>query len=86
MAIANKVSYSFVFDRSSVLFEGLYKYGRYGSGSSTYAQQIFTVTEYRYTFGILFVDRFYAKLGSVNTQNTNGDVMTISVLFKVGAY
>jgi hypothetical protein len=86
MAIANKVSYSFVFDRSNALFEGLYKYGRYGSGSGTYAQQIFTVTEYRYTFGNLFVDRFYAKLGNVNTQNTNGDVMTISVLFKVGAY
>ena len=86
MAISNKVSYSFVFDRSNVLFEGLYKYGRYGSGSGTYAQQIFTVTEYRYTFGNLFVDRFYAKLGNVNTQNTNGDVMTISVLFKVGAY
>jgi hypothetical protein len=86
MAIANKVSYSFVFDRSNALFNNLYKYGRYGSGSGTYAQQVFTVTEYRYSFGTRIVDKFYAKLGSVNTQNTNGDVMTISILFKVGAY
>jgi hypothetical protein len=86
MAIANKVSYSFVFDRTIPLFLDLYKYGRYGSGASTYAQQIFTIKEYRYSFGTILVDKFYAKLGQVNTQNTNGDVMTISLLFKVGAY
>jgi hypothetical protein len=86
MAISNKVSYSFVFDKTIPLFLDLYKYGRYGSGSGTYAQQVFTVKEYRYDFGGVVVDKFYAKLGSVNTQNTNGDVMTISVLFKVGAY
>jgi hypothetical protein len=86
MAISNKVSYSFVFDRSIVLYQDLYRYGRYGDGSGTYANQVFTITEYRLSYGTLIVDRFYAKLGSVNTQNTNGDVMTISVLFKVGAY
>jgi hypothetical protein len=86
MALANKVSYSFVFNRSITLFNELYRFGRYGALSSTYAQQEFTIKEYRYSFGTLFTDKFYAKLGSVNTQNTNGDVMTISVLFKVGAY
>jgi hypothetical protein len=86
MAIANKVSYSFVFDRSNTFYEELYKYGRYGFGSSSLAQLELTVKEYRYSFGVLTIDKFYAKLGSVNTQNTNGDVMTISILLKVGAY
>jgi hypothetical protein len=86
MAIANKVSYSFVFDRNNTFYEELYKYGRYGFGSGSLAQIILTVKEYRYSFGVLTIDKFYAKLGSVNTQNTNGDVMTISILLKVGAY
>jgi hypothetical protein len=86
MAIANKVSYSFVFDRNNTFYEELYKYGRYGFGSGSLAQLILTVKEYRYSFGVLTIDKFYAKLGSVNTQNTNGDVMTISILLKVGAY
>jgi hypothetical protein len=86
MAISNKVSYSFVFDKTIPLFLDLYKYGRYGSCSGTYAQQVFTIKEYRYDFGGVVVDKFYAKLGTVSTQNTNGDVMMISVLFKVGAY
>jgi hypothetical protein len=86
MAIANKVSYSFVFDRNNTFYEELYKYGRYGFGSGSLAQLILTVKEYRYSFGVLTVDKFYAKLGNVNTQNTNGDVMTISILLKVGAY
>lgn len=86
MAISNKISYSFVFDRRSQLFKDFYKFGRYGSGSSTYTQNIFTIKEYRYSFGTLEVDKFYALLGTVNTQNTNGDVMVISATFKVGAY
>jgi hypothetical protein len=91
MAIANKVSYSFVFDRSNTFYEELYKYGRYGAGAGSpsvvgLAQLELTVKEYRYSFGVLTIDKFYAKLGSVNTQNTNGDVMTISILLKVGAY
>jgi len=91
MAIANKVSYSFVFDRSNTFYEELYKYGRYGAGAGSpsvvgLAQIELTVKEYRYSFGVLTIDKFYAKLGSVNTQNTNGDVMTISILLKVGAY
>jgi hypothetical protein len=32
------------------------------------------------------VDKFYAKLGEITTQNTNGDVMMLSVAFTVGAY
>jgi hypothetical protein len=86
MGISNKVSYSFVFDRANTFYEELYKYGRYGFGSGSLAQLELTVKEYRYSFGVLNVDKFYAKLGSVNTQNTNGDVMTITILLKVGAY
>jgi hypothetical protein len=86
MAIANKVSYSFVFNRTNSLYNSLYMYGRYGENSDLFAQLTITAKEYRLSFGRLEVDKFYAKLGSVNTQNTNGDVMTISILLKVGAY
>jgi hypothetical protein len=61
-------------------------YGRYGENSELFTQLTITAKEYRLSFGRLEVDKFYAKLGSVNTQNTNGDVMTISILLKVGAY
>jgi hypothetical protein len=96
LAIANKLSYSFVFDRNVALFNDLYLFSRFGTGTSSvlvapltvsdYTNQIFTIKEYRYSFGNLIVDKFYAKISDSGVQNTNGDVMMLAVGFKVGAY
>jgi hypothetical protein len=80
------MAYSFIYDNTNSLYNGLYEYARFGTNAATYAQQIFTIKEYRYSFGVLTLNTFYAKLGDVATSNTNGDVMTISVNFKVGDY
>ena len=93
MAIQNKLNYSFVYDRSNSLFNDLYKFSRYGSGTGTlvspvtgYTNQIFTIKEYRYAFGVREIDTFYAKISESGVQNTNGDVLTLTLGFKVGAY
>jgi hypothetical protein len=86
LAIGNKMAYSFIYDNTIALYNDLYTYSRFGTNASTYAQQIFTIKEYRYSFGVLTTNTFYAKLGDVATSNTNGDVMTISVNFKIGDY
>ena len=86
MAIQNKLNYTFVYDRANALFNDLYKFSRYGSGASTYTNLIFTIKEYRYSLGVLLVDSFYAKLSESGVQNTNGDVLTLTLSFKVGAY
>ena len=86
LAIGNKMAYSFIYDNTNALYNDLYTYARFGTNAATYAQQIFTIKEYRYSFGVLTTNTFYAKLGDVATSNTNGDVMTISVNFKIGDY
>jgi hypothetical protein len=86
MAIGNKMAYSFIYDNTISLYNDLYTYARFGTNASTYTQQIFTIKEYRYSFGVLTTNTFFAKLGDVATSNTNGDVMTLSVNFKVGDY
>ena len=86
LAIGNKMAYSFVYDNTIALYNDLYTYARFGTNAGTYAQQVFTIKEYRYSFGVLTTNTFYAKLGDVATSNTNGDVMTISVNFKIGDY
>jgi hypothetical protein len=86
LAIGNKMAYSFIYDNTITLYNDLYSYARFGTNASTYAQQVFTIKEYRYSFGVLTINTFYAKLGDVATSNTNGDVMTISVNFKIGDY
>jgi hypothetical protein len=86
MAIGNKMAYSFIYDNTISLYNDLYTYARFGTNASTYAQQVFTIKEYRYSFGVLTTNTFFAKLGDVATSNTNGDVMTLSVNFKVGDY
>ena len=86
LAIGNKMAYSFIYDNTITLYNDLYTYSRFGTNASTYAQQIFTIKEYRYAFGVLTTNTFYAKLGDVATSNTNGDVMTISVNLKIGDY
>lgn len=83
--IDNKVRYTIVYDRSNDFYNNLYKFARFGSGI-TDINQIYTIKEYRYANGTLITDKFYAKLGEVQFANTNGDVMTITTLFKVGAY
>jgi hypothetical protein len=86
MAIGNKMAYSFIYDNTISLYNDLYTYARFGTNASTYAQQVFTIKEYRYSFGVLTTNTFFAKLGDVSTSNTNGDVITISVSFKIGDY
>jgi len=86
MAIGNKMAYSFVYDSSIALFNDLYRYARFGANSATYTQLTLTVKEYRYSFGVATIDTFYAKLGDVATSNTNGDVMTLTINLKLGAY
>jgi hypothetical protein len=86
LAIGNKMAYSFIYDNTISLYNDLYTYARFGTNATTYAQQVFTIKEYRYSFGVLTLNTFFAKLGDVATSNTNGDVMTISVNFKVGDY
>jgi len=86
LAIGNKMAYSFIYDNTNALYNDLYTYARFGTNAGTYAQQIFTIKEYRYSFGVLTRNTFFAKLGDVSTSNTNGDVMTISVNFKIGDY
>jgi hypothetical protein len=86
LAIGNKMAYSFIYDNTIALYNDLYTYARFGTNAGTYAQQVFTIKEYRYAFGVLTTNTFFAKLGDVATSNTNGDVMTISVNFKVGDY
>jgi hypothetical protein len=86
LAIGNKMAYSFIYDNTIALYNDLYTYARFGTNAGTYAQQIFTIKEYRYSFGVLTTNTFFAKLGDVATSNTNGDVMTISVNFKIGDY
>jgi hypothetical protein len=90
LAIGNKMAYSFIYDNTIALYNDLYAYARFGTTptgtASTLPQQEFTIKEYRYSFGVLITNTFYAKLGDVATSNTNGDVMTISVNFKIGDY
>jgi hypothetical protein len=86
MAIGNKMAYSFIYDNTNALYNDLYQYARFGTNASTYAQMIFTITENRYAFSKVTSNKFYAKLGDVATSNTNGDVMTLSVNFKIGDY
>ena len=86
IGVANKLSYSFIYDTTIALYNDLYRYSRFGSLADTYANQTFTLKEYRYSYGKLVIDKFYAKLGEITTQNTNGDVMMLSVAFTVGAY
>jgi hypothetical protein len=94
MAIGNKMTYSFIYENTNALFNDLYEYARYGLKynadgtfvAPTFVNSIFTIKEYRYSFGVLRVNKFYAKLGDVSTSNTNGDVMTLTIAFKVGAY
>jgi hypothetical protein len=86
MAIGNKMAYSFVYDTNIALFNDLYRYARFGANSATYTQLVLTVKEYRYSFGVATIDTFYAKLGDVATSNTNGDVMTLTINLKLGAY
>jgi hypothetical protein len=85
MAIGNKMAYSFIYSGGTLL-DIFYQYARFGTNASTYAQQIFTIKEYRYSFGEVKLNTVFAKLGDVATSNTNGDVMTISVNFKIGDY
>jgi hypothetical protein len=86
MAIGNKITYSFIYENNNALFNDLYRYARYGTGSATYANQVFTVKEYRLSFGNFVTNVFYALLSEVTTSNTNGDVMTLTLGFKLGAY
>lgn len=90
MAVGNKMAYSFIYDTTNQLYNDLYAYARFGVATTPLGvilpQQIFTVKEYRYSFGVKTINTFYAKLGDVATSNTNGDVMTISVNLKVGDY
>jgi hypothetical protein len=90
MAIGNKMAYSFIYDNTVTLYNDLYAYARFGVAvtptSVILPQEIFVIKEYRYSFGVLTTNTFFAKLGDVATSNTNGDVMTISVNFKIGDY
>jgi hypothetical protein len=90
LAIGNKMAYSFIYDNTVALYNELYAYARFGTTptgtASTLPQQVFEIKEYRYSFGALTTNIFFAKLGDVATSNTNGDVMTISVNFKIGDY
>jgi hypothetical protein len=86
MAVGNKMTYSFIYENTNALFNDLYRYARYGTNASTYANLVFTITEYRFAFGNFIPNTFFAKLGDVSTSNTNGDVMTLTVGFKIGDY
>jgi hypothetical protein len=91
LAIGNKMAYSFIYDNTNALYNDLYIYSRFGTNAGTalvpgYAQQVFTIKEYRYSFGVAVINTFFAKLGDVATSNTNGDVMTLSVNLKIGDY
>jgi hypothetical protein len=86
LAVQNKITYSFIYDNTNALYNGLYEYARFGTNAGTYAQQEFTIKEYRYSYGVITTNKFYAKLGDVGTSNTNGDVITITIGLKVGAY
>jgi hypothetical protein len=86
MAVGNKMNYSFIYENTNALFNDLYLYARYGTNATTYANLVFTIKEYRYSFGVLTTNTFFAKLGDVSTSNTNGDVMTLTVGLKVGDY
>jgi hypothetical protein len=90
LAVGNKMAYSFIYDNTITLYNDLYAYARFGTTptgtASTLPQQVFTIKEYRYSFGVLTRNTFFAKLGDVATSNTNGDVMTLSVNFKIGDY
>jgi hypothetical protein len=90
LAVGNKMAYSFIYDNTITLYNDLYAYARFGTTptgtASTLPQQVLTIKEYRYSFGVLTRNTFFAKLGDVATSNTNGDVMTLSVNFKIGDY
>ena len=90
MAIDNKLVYTFVYDKTNNLYNKLYKYARFGKavgdGGAIDPNLVYTIKEYRYEFGVLVIDKVYAKLGEVSFSNTNGDVMMINATFKVGAY
>jgi hypothetical protein len=90
MTIDNKIRYAFVYDRSIGLFNKLYRYARFGKAvgdvSAIDPNLVYTIKEYRYSFGVLITDTIYAKLGEVQFSNTNGDVMMLNATFKVGAY
>ena len=90
LAISNKINYSFVYDNSNALYNAMYRYARFGKavGDSTALDPnaIYTIKEYRQSYGVVTIDKIYAKINDIGTSNTNGDVMTITCGFKVGAY
>ena len=90
LAISNKINYSFVYDSSNALYNAMYRYARFGKavGDSTALDPnaIYTIKEYRQSYGVVTIDKIYAKINDIGTSNTNGDVMTITCGFKVGAY
>jgi hypothetical protein len=90
LSISNKINYSFVYDSSNALYNAMYRYARFGKavGDSTALDPnaIYTIKEYRQSYGVVTIDKIYAKINDIGTSNTNGDVMTITCGFKVGAY
>jgi hypothetical protein len=100
LAISNKINYSFVYDSSNALYNAMYRYARFGKAlifnnttelyvadaNALDPNAIYTIKEYRNSFGVVTIDKIYAKINDVGTSNTNGDVMTITCGFKVGAY
>lgn len=90
LSISNKINYSFVYDNSNALYNAMYRYARFGKavGDSTALDPnaIYTIKEYRQSYGVVTIDKIYAKINDIGTSNTNGDVMTITCGFKVGAY
>lgn len=79
------LNYTLVADMSQLLPAALYAYARYGGGI-TDPDGTWAIKECRWAFGVLTIDEIDAKLGAVAIVNSNSDVVTLKVEFKVGAY
>jgi hypothetical protein len=87
-SVENTLSYAFNVIRNNDLIMALYKLARKQSIASplTSIDMTFTIEEYDYQFGILTKDTIKCKLDDLSIMNTNGDILTIKVVFKLGSY
>jgi len=87
-SVENTLSYAFNVVRNNDLIMALYNLARKQSIASplTSIDMTFTIEEYDYQFGILTKDTIKCKLDDLSIMNTNGDILTIKVVFKLGSY
>ena len=87
-SIVGTLQYSFICDESIPLIEQWYNYGRYCVSGITEnditPNLIYTIKEYYSTWGVIKVKEVLGKIvESIDIENTEGDVLTLSLTMQV---